>query len=1221
MKKQANNSMKNLHIFRLIALFSMMILIHQTIRSQVLISSGAGIPDNSAMLEIQSDTKGLLIPRMTSAQRTLISAPAEGLLVYDTDRHSFFLRGEGKWIDLSSSSEIWTQNSTGVYLSNSTLNLGVGTDPIGTKKVVIRADASKAVTDPIFEVQDNSGKPILRVTSEGVRIFVKDYSKGASGGFAVGRYGIAKDEKGANDLLFVNTSGTRVYTTGDVASGGGFAVAQYNYLGQENYSFYTTENSTRVFTDGKLSADKDSNSPKTEEETFETDNGSYPKASSGGFAVGRYGIAKGNNDNYMYMIPENYFIGHDAGEGIQLNPVSFTGLYNTFFGYQSGMVNNDGFRNVFIGYQTGLANVSGDDNIFVGNQSGYGNTTGWRNVFMGSTAGYSNTGGNDNVFLGTNSGYANLTGVSNIFIGSYAGYKNIGGLLSNEDGDYNIFIGDRSGFENTVGYGNVFLGYESGNKNTDGDDNVFLGYQSGYWNTIGNRNIFLGAYAGYMNEDGFANIFIGDGSGFYNTTGDNNTILGYVAGYSLTEGDNNVFLGSSTGYRNTTGSYNLFLGFEAGLNNTTGSWNTFLGYQSGYDNTTGNYNLFLGYNSGNNNTSGTENLFIGTNSGAANTVSGGNTFIGHYAGASNTGGENNMFIGPNAGRTNTLGDYNHFIGKDAGYANTEGRDNLFVGDAAGRFNTTGSYNMFIGSSAGKGNITGSHNLAFGYLAGQAMDATNNNILIGSYAGYGISTGANNLIIGYSAGGLTTGSSNTMLGFQAGYNNSEGIGNVFIGNEAGYHETGSSKLYIQNNKDFPPLIYGDFSNLLQEVRVNGKFTFNAGGNSITMPTGRGTTGQVLTTNATTGLADWSSITGESTTAVNGLTLSTYNIRLGGNLTQHTTINDVGYIMTFSQTTNNMDACYFNQSSSPGALTEQWAVNAYMGGTSSNSGNGYSNDNVNTGAVKGYINWGTTYSFGVAGWNYNDYTRCAGTFGSDINGSYWGALGYRNSAGTTYGGYATAYGNGAGKGEANGIGFASTGSLFGSWFKGEVYGTMIKGERMSLYVDGKSYTNDVIAQINDGAEDKKIVTYVPTSMTVDVYMKGTGQLINGRAFIKFDEKYLNIISQTEPIIVTVSALGKSNGIYIESIKAEGFDIVENNDGKSNVTFTWIAVATRKGYENPSNPEEILTEEFEENMQNFMFNENDTKNSAQPVWWDGTKLNYSPIPDTRNEKRASN
>lgn len=42
-------------------------------------------PDGSAALDITSTTKGLLIPRLTTAQRNTMPSPATGLMIYDTD--------------------------------------------------------------------------------------------------------------------------------------------------------------------------------------------------------------------------------------------------------------------------------------------------------------------------------------------------------------------------------------------------------------------------------------------------------------------------------------------------------------------------------------------------------------------------------------------------------------------------------------------------------------------------------------------------------------------------------------------------------------------------------------------------------------------------------------------------------------------------------------------------------------------------------------------------------------------------------------------------------------------------------------------------------------------------------------------------------------------------------------------------------------------------------
>jgi hypothetical protein len=46
---------------------------------------GTTTVDGSAILDLTSNAKGLLVPRMTAAQRTAISNPATGLVVYQTD--------------------------------------------------------------------------------------------------------------------------------------------------------------------------------------------------------------------------------------------------------------------------------------------------------------------------------------------------------------------------------------------------------------------------------------------------------------------------------------------------------------------------------------------------------------------------------------------------------------------------------------------------------------------------------------------------------------------------------------------------------------------------------------------------------------------------------------------------------------------------------------------------------------------------------------------------------------------------------------------------------------------------------------------------------------------------------------------------------------------------------------------------------------------------------
>jgi hypothetical protein len=58
-------------------------------------------PHPSAALEVYAGDKGLLIPRMTSAERSGIMSPANGLLVYDTTTESFWYYKTSLWIEIS----------------------------------------------------------------------------------------------------------------------------------------------------------------------------------------------------------------------------------------------------------------------------------------------------------------------------------------------------------------------------------------------------------------------------------------------------------------------------------------------------------------------------------------------------------------------------------------------------------------------------------------------------------------------------------------------------------------------------------------------------------------------------------------------------------------------------------------------------------------------------------------------------------------------------------------------------------------------------------------------------------------------------------------------------------------------------------------------------------------------------------------------------------------
>ncbi len=83
-------------------------------------------PDPSAVLDVQSNSKGMLIPRLSTAQRTAISSPAAGLLVFDTNTGSFWFKSAANWIELVDTlNNTWKKNGVNTFTPNSA-NVGIG---------------------------------------------------------------------------------------------------------------------------------------------------------------------------------------------------------------------------------------------------------------------------------------------------------------------------------------------------------------------------------------------------------------------------------------------------------------------------------------------------------------------------------------------------------------------------------------------------------------------------------------------------------------------------------------------------------------------------------------------------------------------------------------------------------------------------------------------------------------------------------------------------------------------------------------------------------------------------------------------------------------------------------------------------------------------------------------------------------------------------------------
>jgi len=87
---------------KLSILIVLLLLFSSVLFAQVGINSDNSAPDASAMLDVKSTTKGMLIPRMTQAEILSISNPANGLQVFCTTDNKFYayLANAGTWKEI-----------------------------------------------------------------------------------------------------------------------------------------------------------------------------------------------------------------------------------------------------------------------------------------------------------------------------------------------------------------------------------------------------------------------------------------------------------------------------------------------------------------------------------------------------------------------------------------------------------------------------------------------------------------------------------------------------------------------------------------------------------------------------------------------------------------------------------------------------------------------------------------------------------------------------------------------------------------------------------------------------------------------------------------------------------------------------------------------------------------------------------------------------------------
>lgn len=430
------NAMK---LFNILLLCCLLLVLHipLTGSSQSLaINTDGSAAHSSAILDVKSTTKGLLIPRLTTVEKLAITTPAEGLKIYDFDTKNFWFYNGTIWKEIPDGSNSW--NLSGNTLNNPA-NQFFGTlddNPLLFRIKNINAgilDSTSQNTALGFRALDSAVFiPFQFNTAFGYKTLLNN----TSGTFntAIGGNSLRLNKTGFSNVavgyacLFSNTTGA-----GNTANG---LQALYN-----NTSAYgNTANGYQAL--------------------YSNTTGSENTA--GGYqalyynTTGIYNTAVGTSAMYLKT----------------------TGSYNTAVGGYTLYYDSSGNYNTAVGYGSLFLNKNGSFNTALGDGSLYNNTTGYSNTAVGYAALNLNTTSFDNVAVG-DSALLKSTGGFNTAVGT----KSLANLFN---GSRNIAVGYNSG--NDPGSPNVVNTISIGNEGilNAANNQAFFGNLSTVWNG-GNR--------------------------------------------------------------------------------------------------------------------------------------------------------------------------------------------------------------------------------------------------------------------------------------------------------------------------------------------------------------------------------------------------------------------------------------------------------------------------------------------------------------------------------------------------------------------------------------------------------------------------------------------------------------------------------------------------------------------------------------------------------------
>jgi trimeric autotransporter adhesin len=738
---------------------------------------GTTIPSPSAILDVSSTNKGVLLPRvsLTSIGDTLtIPNAALGLIVYNTN------------VGMTGST---FTDKTGYYVWNGSI--------YGWRKLVYEWDVNTSLPTSYFSTAGNyvdlskdvyfgttTKKPIyFKINNVNFGKFDTSQSIGIGRRAVEGSGGPFKNIGIGDSTLYKN--GLNIFCSSGYC---GYNIAIGDKAMLNNQS--DVDNVAIGYSAGKfLRGDKNVIIGNYALSNLSNGNGSAAYGPDRNVAVG-YEALKNNTDGYGNVSVgyqtlrdndigvENIAIGNEA---LSLN---ISGSQNIAIGKYALRETNNRSGNIAIGDSVlrsngllAIASFEGTRNTGVGktalqqNQRGYNLTAIGAGAIFFSLNGYNNTAvgvdalrkasyDNSNTAVGVASLY--YSGASNLVaVGDsalfYNGYELVPDFLNTTKGRGNTAIGSKALMFNTLGYNNTALGQFAMLRNVDGVANIAIGPNALSNNISGSRNVSIGKDAMLQSTDGNGNIAIGNGALRRAEIELNNTIA---------IGDSALYNNQPTSIASSNGKNNLAIGTKALFTNTYGYSNMAIGRRALYENIGGDGNLAVGDSTMENNTNGLLN-----------------TAVGNLALHDNTTGSYNTALGESALKNNTISNRNTGIGYHSLFR-TDNDDNTAVGYYALRRNTIGSGNTAVGAFALDSTTNGNENTAIGYRAMYKNKTGERNTSLGTFALESNTNGIGGVAVGYGALLKNTGADgNTAVGGFSLFENVDGYGNTALGNDA------------------------------------------------------------------------------------------------------------------------------------------------------------------------------------------------------------------------------------------------------------------------------------------------------------------------------------------------------------------------------------------------------------------------------------------------------